>query len=57
MPLRTRIISLWRHLFHKPRMERELAEEIRAHLELLTELKDREGLDPEAARRAARCGR
>ena len=34
-------------------MERELAEEIRAHLEMLTELKIREGLNPEAARRAA----
>src|SRR5262245_1324875 len=53
MPLRPRLTSLWRNLFHKHRMERELAEEIRAHLERLTELKVREGLDPAAARRAA----
>src|SRR5262249_4320949 len=53
MPLLPRLASLWRNLFHKDRMERELTEEIRAHLEMLIELKIQEGLDPAEARRAA----
>src|SRR5262245_52694443 len=53
MPLLTRISSLWRNLFKRGRMEQELAEEIRAHLEMLIELKIKEGLDPAAARRKA----
>jgi putative ABC transport system permease protein len=53
MPLLSRLTSLWRNLFHKDRMERELTEEIRAHLEMLVELKIEEGLNPVEARRAA----
>jgi predicted permease len=53
MPLLSRLIGLWSNLFRKNRAERELAEEIRAHLEMLIELKIEEGLDPAEARRAA----
>jgi putative ABC transport system permease protein len=53
MPLLSRLFSFWRNLFHKDRMEQELTEEIRAHLEMLIELKIEEGLDPPEARRVA----
>jgi putative ABC transport system permease protein len=53
MPLLSRLFSFWRNLFHKDRMEWELTEEIRAHLEMLVELKVKEGLDPAEARRVA----
>ena len=53
MPLLPRIASLGRNLFAKENVDRELTEEIRAHLDLLTEVKLNEGLTPEEARRAA----
>lgn len=53
MPLLPRLSSLWRNLFDKTNVEHELAEELRAHLDLLTEEKIHNGLTPEAARRAA----
>ena len=53
MTLLPRLASLCRNLFRRGRVERELAEEIEAYLEMLTEAKVREGLDPRAARRAA----
>src|SRR5262245_10827328 len=53
MPLLSRLSSLWRNLFHKARKDQELTEEIDAYLEMLIELKIKEGLDPEEARRAA----
>jgi putative ABC transport system permease protein len=53
MPLLSRLSSLWRNLSHKDRVEQDLTEEIRAHLEMLIELKIREGLDPAEARHAA----
>ena len=53
MPFLPRVNSLWRNLFEKEKMDRELAEEIRAHVDLLTETKIEQGLTPEAARRAA----
>src|SRR5262249_41893066 len=53
MPLLPRLSSLWRNLFHKARVEQELTEEIDAYLEMLIELKIKEGLDPEEARRSA----
>ena len=53
MPLMPRVNSLWRNLVDKEKVDRELAEEIRAHLDLLTETKIKQGLTPEAARRAA----
>ncbi|HJQ70796.1 MAG TPA: ABC transporter permease [Blastocatellia bacterium] len=47
------LASLWRNLFRKNRVERDLDEEVEAYLDLLTEAKVKEGLGPEAARRAA----
>ena len=48
-----RLVSLWRNLFQKDRVEQELIEEVEAYLELLVETKVREGLNPAEARRAA----
>jgi putative ABC transport system permease protein len=53
MPFLPRVNSLWRNLFNKEKVDHELAEEIRAHLDLLTESKIEQGLTPEEARRAA----
>jgi putative ABC transport system permease protein len=53
MPFLPRVNSLWRNLFDKQKVDHELAEEIRAHLDLLTEAKIKQGLAPEEARRAA----
>jgi len=53
MPLLPRLSSLWRNLFRKARAEQELTEEIDAYLEMLIELKIKEGLAPAEARRAA----
>ncbi|HEX8557042.1 MAG TPA: ABC transporter permease [Pyrinomonadaceae bacterium] len=53
MPLIPRLESLGRNLLRRERADRELAEEIEAYLELLTEAKAAEGLGPEEARRAA----
>ncbi len=49
-----RLVSLWRNLAHRNRVDRELDEELREALELLVEEKLRSGLAPDAARRAAR---
>jgi putative ABC transport system permease protein len=46
--------SLFRNLFRKRRTEQDLDEEIRSHLELLTDQKIREGMDCDEARRVAR---
>jgi macrolide transport system ATP-binding/permease protein len=53
MPLLPRLSSLWRNLSKKDRVERELAEEVEAYLEMLVEAKIRDGLKPAEARRAA----
>jgi predicted permease len=53
MPLPSRLSSLWRNLFRKARKEEELSEEIETYLEMLIEIKTREGLNPGEARRAA----
>src|SRR5215216_982196 len=53
MALLPRIASLWRNLSDKESLDRELTEELRAHVDLLTEKKISEGLKPEEARRAA----
>jgi predicted permease len=45
--------SLRRNLFHRDRVDRDLAEELQAYLEMLTQAKIAEGLKPEDARRAA----
>ena len=53
MPLLSRIASVWRNLAQKESLDQDLSEELRAHLDLLTDQKIREGLSPESARRAA----
>jgi putative ABC transport system permease protein len=53
MPLIPRLGSLRRNLLQRERVERDLAEEIDAYLEMLTQAKVAEGLKPEDARRAA----
>jgi putative ABC transport system permease protein len=53
MSLLSRITSTWRNLSDKDVVDQELTEELRAHIDLLTDQKIREGLEPEAARRAA----
>ncbi|MET0626077.1 MAG: ABC transporter permease [Pyrinomonadaceae bacterium] len=53
MPLIPRLDSLRRNLLQRDRVDRELAEEIQAFLEMLTQAKIAEGLKPEDARRAA----
>ena len=49
-----RLKGLWRTFFHRRQMEKELDEEIRCHLDLLTEQKIGEAMNPQEARRAAR---
>src|SRR5215213_7192598 len=53
MPFLSRIASTWRNLSNKEVVDQELTEELRAHVDLLTDQKIREGFEPEAARRAA----
>ena len=53
MPFLSRIASTWRNLSDKESVDQELTEELRAHVDLLTDQKVRDGLDPETARRAA----
>ena len=53
MQFLSRIASTWRNLSNKDLVDQELTEELRAHVDLLTDQKIREGLAPEAARRAA----
>jgi predicted permease len=50
----TRYTSFWRNLIRRGRVERDLDDELRATLELLTAEKVRAGMTPEAARRASR---
>jgi putative ABC transport system permease protein len=53
MPLIHRLASLRRNLLQRERVDRELAEELQAYVEMLTEAKAASGLSPEEARRAA----
>ena len=53
MPLLPRIASLWRNLADKENVDRDLTEEIRAHLDLLIATKIKRGMTAEEARRAA----
>lgn len=48
-----RIISFWRNVLHRGRIERDLDDEVRAALELLIDEKRRAGLSEAHARRAA----
>ena len=51
MALHSRFASLWRNLTDKESVDEELNEELRAHVDLLTDKNLREGLSPEQARR------
>ena len=53
MSFLSRTASTWRNLSNKEAVDQELTEELRAHVDLLTDQKIREGLDPKTARRAA----
>jgi putative ABC transport system permease protein len=53
MRIRSRLISFWRNLYRKDRIEQELTEEVEAYLEMLVEAKIKVGLQPAEARRAA----
>jgi putative ABC transport system permease protein len=55
MPARARIASLWRTLFRRAALDRELDDELGATFELLVEREIAAGRTPEAARRAARA--
>ena len=53
MPLLSRIRNLASNLFHRNRVERELDDEMRAHLAMLVDEKIATGLSPQQARRSA----
>ncbi|HLY18704.1 MAG TPA: ABC transporter permease [Bryobacteraceae bacterium] len=54
MPLLNRLASLGRNLFARPRVERELDEELRTYVAQLTDEKRASGMEAAEARRAAR---
>src|SRR5277367_3298638 len=54
MPMLSRMTNFLRNTFGKRRSERELDDEVRSYVDLLTVEKMREGMNPEDARRAAR---
>ncbi len=53
MPLLARAAALFRTLFRQTALDRDLDEELRAYVDLLTEKKVRAGADPRAAREEA----
>jgi putative ABC transport system permease protein len=53
MPMDSSVSSFLRNLFRRERVERELDDELRSYVELLTAEKVKGGMAPEAARRAA----
>jgi predicted permease len=48
-----KLTTLFRNLFHRDRVNRDLSEEVGTAFDLLVKEKERSGLDPESARRAA----
>jgi predicted permease len=54
MPLLSKVSSFFRNCVQRDKIERNLDDELRAHLELLTEQKIQEGMSALEARRAAR---
>ena len=54
MPLSSRMANLWRNLFRKSAVERDLDDELRAARETLEARYGGAGMSPAAARRAAR---
>ena len=53
MPLFARLGWFFRNRFQKEQVEREIEDEVRSYVELLTDEKIRGGMDPQAARRDA----
>ncbi|HSP94458.1 MAG TPA: ABC transporter permease [Thermoanaerobaculia bacterium] len=53
MPLPARLVSLWRDLFQKARVDSEIDEEVRAYARMLEDEKVGSGMTAEQARRAA----
>ena len=53
MPFLSRARSLWRNVVHARQVERELDEELRGYVDLLTAEKMSAGMSPDEARRAA----
>ena len=53
MSLYTRLASLWRNLTRRTDVEHALDEELASHIDLLAAEKEREGMNPADARRAA----
>ena len=53
MSILFRLASLFRNLFHRSRVEREMDAELRGVVQMLTDENVRAGMSPEAARRAA----
>jgi putative ABC transport system permease protein len=53
MPLVARLSWFFRNRLHKEQVERDIEDEIRSYIELLTDEKIRGGMDPHAARRDA----
>ncbi len=49
----SRLRSLWRNLSHRDRDDRDLHDEVRAVFDILVDEKNRAGMTPQAARRAA----
>ncbi len=49
----SRLVSLWRNLRHRDRVDRDLDDEVRAVFDILVDEKIRAGMTPTAARRAA----
>ncbi len=54
MAMLARICSYWQGLFHRSKVEQDLVEELRAHIDERTEALERSGLTREAAHRQAR---
>jgi hypothetical protein len=50
----SRLRALWNNLFHRKQLDRDLDEELRAYVELVSAEKVRSGAEPEAAYREAR---
>jgi predicted permease len=53
MPILPQLTSFWRNLFKRRRVEGDLDDELRTYLDQLTEEKQRSGMSPREARRAA----
>ena len=53
MPFLSKLTWLWRNLARKPRVEKDLDDELRAYRQMLVDEKTRAGIDPRRAHREA----